>query len=234
MDAETVLRALPPFKNKKVLIEKRQSVNDILKETLESHRFFEQDYNLIAPMFYGGSDLDILQRLFDFLKDNVSYVEETTENQQIKSPAAILETGHCDCKCYALFIGGVLDAMNRQGSDFDWWYAYASYNSAIKTPGHVFVIARVGGKDYWIDPVLSTFNKRVPAPVHLYGKKKVLDMALYRVSGVTDGAEKLPLLSKDLKLQGAAVGNVGTWIKENPVLTAGAVVALFLIFKKKK
>lgn len=224
-----MLSVLPPFENRKVLIEKSQSVADIMKETLSAHDYFSKDYDAIAPMFLGGSDLDILYRIFDFLKDNISYKEESVRNQQTKSPAAILETATCDCKCYALFIGGVLDALNRKGFGFDWSFAYASYNERIKTPGHVFVIVDLDGKDYWIDPVLNSFDKRTPAPVHIIRKKKVANMALYRISGAPTDLQKTIAGAKPAK-----VGNIATWVQANPLTAAGVAVLLFFVLSKKR
>ena len=95
MTKEVLLAVLPPYENNLVLIKKNQNVSDIMRETLEAHEAFAGDYDRIADKFSGGSDVDILKRIFIFLKQNVTYIEETVKKQQTKSPAAILETGKC-------------------------------------------------------------------------------------------------------------------------------------------
>lgn len=186
MDAELIISKLPAFQGNKVLIKKNQTVADIIAETLESHELFAADYDRIAYYFQGNSGRGTLEKIFNFLKLNVRYREEPERNQQIKSPAAVLQTGVCDCKSYAHFIGGVLDALNRQGGNYDWFYAFASYNKRVSVPGHVFVICNIDGKQYWVDPVLKSFDARFPSPESISGKKKIDTMALYRVSGVNN------------------------------------------------
>lgn len=235
MTRESILQALPPFKNKRVLIKRAQTVSDIMKETLNAHEFFSKDYDSIASFFSGGSQLDTVKNLFNFLKLNVEYREESVRVQQTKSPAAILETGFCDCKCYALFIGGILDACNRLGGSFNWCYCYASYTRGVKTPGHVFVEVLIDGREYWIDPVLSSFDKRYPVPEFVIKKQKIKNMSLYRLAGTTDidsNISEVPVpATNDVKI---SAGNIGEWIKQNPLLSAAVGIAIILLVTKKR
>jgi len=245
MTRESILQALPPYQNKKVLIKKRQTVGDIMQETLNAHDYFSTDYDLIADRFCRKDDVDTLKEIFNFLKLNVSYKEESERNQVTMSPAAILEKGVVDCKCYSLFIGGVLDALNRQGGNFDWCYCYASYTAGVRTPGHVFVSCTIDGKEFWIDPVLSSFDKRTPVPKYIIKKKKISDM-LYRLSGINKNVPAPLQVQQSDYLQ--SVGNgatginkisgVGDWIRENPktalALGVGAVLVIIYLRKKKR
>jgi hypothetical protein len=244
MTRESILAELPPFQNKRILIKSRQNVSDIMRETLAAHEVFERDYDRIASRFLASSQEATVKKIFDFLKTNVRFEEEPVSRQQTKSPSAIIETGTCDCKCYALFIGGVLDALGRAGDPFDWCYVYASYSKQIRTPSHVFVEATIDGRSVWIDPVLSELNKRYPAPIHTIKKQKINDMPLYRLAGAPVDPDpvfsRLPRRHNHL----AAIPVIGTetpissspldWIKKNPVPTAIAVVALMLLLKKSK
>lgn len=229
MDKELLLSMLPPYQGKKILIKRDQSVTDIMTETLNAHDAFANDYDKIAHYFIGRSDEGTLEKLFNFLKTNVAYKEEPEEVQQTKSPAAIIETGVCDCKCYAIFIGGVLDALNRLGGRFDWNYAYAAYNEGI---AHVFVQARVEGKEFWVDPVLSKFNQRYPRPKHIVKKKKSADMALYRVSGVENPNQIKKFYEK--QRANPAVGSIGDFISQNPGITVAAALVIFYLLTRKR
>lgn len=229
MERELLLAALPPYQGKRTLIKKDQSVSDIMTETLAAHDAFAGDYDKICHFFIGRTDEGTLERLFNFLKLNVKYKEESERMQATKSPAAIIETGVSDCKCYALFIGGVLDALNRQGGYFMWNYAYAAYDKGI---AHVFVQCEVDGQEFWVDPVLSTFNQRYPRPTHIIKKKKSADMALYRISGVQDAKKIERALQPKAN---PAVGSVTDFVNANPMLTiAGAVVVIYLLTRKRR
>jgi hypothetical protein len=207
---QQLLAVLPPFTNTSVLIEKNQGVNDIVREVCEAHKFFENDYDLIAAYFNDADIKGICQRLFDFCKKNIRYKVETEDNQTTKSPAAIIALGDSvggDCKHYASFIGGVLDAIKRSGKKIDWMYRFASYRMFDSTPGHVFVVVNDNGREIWIDPVLSEMNERLEPNYIL--DKKIKNMALRRVAGINsemdvtmvdNDPEVSPQLEADLRL----------------------------------
>lgn len=183
MDRNVLLGKLPPYLHRYTTIKNDQSVYDIVKEVLEAHQIFASDYDRIGDDFNYGSNLDIAKRLFNFLKQNVKYDIESEESQTTKSPSALLVQGYGDCKHYAGFIAGVFDALNRIGRNIDWNYRFASYNLFDKEPGHVFVVMRDNGKEYWIDPVLKSFNERLEPTFILDKKPKQM---LQRVSGIYD------------------------------------------------
>lgn len=178
MDRGELLQMLPKFRHKYEKVVQWQKVSDIRKLILDAHEEFAPLYDVIATEFMGRSDRETFQNVFNFLKDNIRYVEEGVARQYVRSPVAILEHGESDCKGYASFIGGVLDALQRLGGSFTWQYVFAGYGDT----NHVFVEADTASKNYWIDPVLNDFNQRTPEPLTI--RKFQRDMALYKVSGV--------------------------------------------------
>jgi hypothetical protein len=118
---------------------------------------------------------------------------EPEQRQTTKSPAAMMAQGFGDCKHYALFCAGVLDALNRRGKKIDWCYRFASYSFFAPEPEHVFIVVKDQGKEIWIDPVPGA--EKV-TPVWQKDKKIKIDkMPLYRISGLpyaydTIGAKK--------------------------------------------
>jgi hypothetical protein len=157
VDKEFLLQYLPAYKGNELIIEEDQSVHDIVREVLDAHREFAEDYDCIASFF----DDDNLEAIFNFCKKNIRYSVEPEKDQTTRSPAATLEIGSGDCKHYAGFIGGILGALNRRGSEIDWCYRFASYDMSIDEPGHVFVVVKDGDDEIWIDPVLETFDERL-------------------------------------------------------------------------
>lgn len=189
MEKSLLLGKLPPFTSTSVLIERRQTVKHIIREVLEAHKVFANDYDTIAEDFYCSTPTMTAQALFNFCKDNIRYVVEPEEKQTTKSPAAIIALGDSvggDCKHYAGFIGGVLDALNRRGCNIEWFYRFASYDMFDHMPQHVFIVVIDNNQEIWVDPVLSSFNDRHVQPYHTPIDKKVKRMPLYRIAGVDE------------------------------------------------
>jgi hypothetical protein len=193
----TLLGKLPAFNNRSILIQKNQGVHDIIREVLEAHSVFASDYDKIAPDFQRSTVYETCQALFDFCKQNIRYKIEAESKQTTKSPAAILALGDSiggDCKHYAGFIAGVLDALCRLGECFPWCYRFASYSMFDKVPQHVFVVVKDAGKEIWIDPVLNRFDDRSVMPYHTPIDKcpKKNTMPLFRISGLSEAAALYP------------------------------------------
>jgi hypothetical protein len=150
-----------------------QDAFDIIKQIKIKHKSCAADYDKIAADFEGGTVYDIAERLFNFCKANLKYHRETINKQYVSSPQTMLMRGYCDCKGYALFIGGVLDALNRKGFDIKWAYRFASDDIFNEIPGHVFIVVNDKGREIWIDPVLSEFNQDYFFPYHVDKKVSV-------------------------------------------------------------
>lgn len=176
-----LLGKLPPYTNTRVMIRNRQNVYDIVREVLTAHRYFAGHYDMIAADFWQGDIFRTCVYLWQFCKQNIGYNVEGEANQTTKSPAAMLSHAVGDCKHYSGFIGGVLDALRRQGIKINWWYRFAGYTGTGE-PEHVFIVVRNGFNDLWIDPVLGTFNER-KRPTNYIDKKISM---LTRISGIGD------------------------------------------------
>jgi hypothetical protein len=184
MDRNILLKILPEPEGNEDMIKKRQDVYDIINEVLAAHDEFAADYDLIADRFANGN---VPKKLYQFCRENVTYEVEKEKWQTTRSPAVLLQMGFGDCKHFAGFIAGVLDALNRSGRGrYNWVYRFAYYDEDPDSPGHVFVcINNADGSETWIDPVLNEFDKRRPYPVSINDKKKH-SMALVRMSGMNN------------------------------------------------
>jgi hypothetical protein len=185
VSANELLDILPPYANKKLVIEYDQDVHDIVREVIEAHKYFAVDYDYVYQFFDTGSIKEICEQLFNFCKQNIVYRIESEDKQTTKSPAAILALGCGDCKHYASFIAGVLSAIVRNtGRQINWSYTFACYSMFDTEIQHVFVTVRENGNEYWIDPVLSYFNARSPLPVFKIDKRVNNNLMLTRISGI--------------------------------------------------
>jgi hypothetical protein len=193
---QVLLNSLSPYQGKKYLIKKNQSVNDIIQAITEAHEKHRSEYKKIAREFLGRNKRETARNIWNFLKKNVPYKEESEENQTIKSPAAILVTAlynteFNDCKNYSLFAAGILQGLNDLGFKIPYSFRFASYNIFDKTPGHVFVVVDPGTKnEIWIDPVLKSFDFKKK---YEYSKDKKM---MYGISGTSIGAPKKKIVLK--------------------------------------
>lgn len=188
---------LPYYGNKELVIDDH-STEDIVAEIKKAHKDYRKDYDQFADEFWTGDVRETGDKLFKVLKNHVTYDVEHEDNQQVKSPAAIIAQGHGDCKHYACFINGVCDALARQGKPVKCKYRFVSDSPGQKVH-HVFAVISDDQNEYWVDPVLSTFDTRP----HFYNETD-LPMALYRVSGTEQPGAALSPRPKNLPM----VGNI--------------------------
>ena len=187
MQKNILLGRLKSFGGNSKMLVRDQQVPDIISAMLSAHKLYASEYDKISQDFYSGDGIQTAKKLFEFLKKNVRYKIESDKNQRIMSPSAILSLGKNDCKNYALFIMGVLDSLKRKGLiNNKIYYRFASYKLLDEIPHHVFaVIQDQNGNEYFIDPVLSSFNER---KTYYHKIDKEPTMPLYSVSGI--GAAK--------------------------------------------
>lgn len=177
-----ILRKLPPFNNVGKVLIKDQDTKDIIKAIVNAHDQYKSDYDKICSLFYTGNEISTAENVFNYLKNNVRYVIESDDLQQIKSPSAIFATPSSDCKNYALSINGILDACRRKyGMNCDLYFRFAAYDGS-RTPQHVFAVMDTKNGEIWIDPVLDYFNE--DKQPNYYKDKKINNMALMALSGV--------------------------------------------------
>lgn len=146
----------PPPESK---VKDDQDAYDIITRMMIKHKKCACDYDKIASEFSAQDVYSVAEKIWNFCKKNLAYDEENIQRQNVSSPQTILQRGHCDCKGYALFIGGILDALNRQGWKIKWKYRFASDDLLNDIPGHVFVVITDAGHEIWVDPVLGEFNQ---------------------------------------------------------------------------
>lgn len=197
MQKNILLGRLKSFGGNSKMLVRDQQVPDIISAMLSAHKLYASEYDKISQDFYSGDGIQTAKKLFDFLKKNVRYQIESDKNQRIMSPAAILSLGKNDCKNYALWIMGNLDSLKRKGLIKNKiYYRFASYKLLDEIPHHVFaVIQDQDGNEYFIDPVLSSFNER---KTYYHKIDKEPTMPLYSVSGI--GAAKKKAASKSVTL----------------------------------
>ena len=178
-----ILQKLSPFKNYKKVITTEQSTKDIVNGIVDTHYQWDSEYDKISKYFLGADVEETAKNVWEFLKNNVPYYIESSNNQTLRSPAAIVSMPG-DCKSYALFINGIFSSLQRKGLlNVPVAYRFASYKDNVKEPGHVFSVLYPGTKnEIWIDPVLDRFNDKSKQPT--FFKDKKVKMSLIALSGI--------------------------------------------------
>lgn len=195
---DLILDVLPEYQGDKRLVKRRQDTFDIIREVERKHRKTIGDYNAICQEHWRGDAARTARDIYDFLKSNVPYHVEPTLTQTVKTPAAILEerlTFGNDCKHYASYAVGVMQALERMGYPIRSFYRFASYNQGKRNPGHVFAVCVANGREIWIDPVpeIGGFDRRETSPI--YHEDRIPPMSkstsigsLYDISGIGNDA----------------------------------------------
>ena len=103
----------------------------------------------IAPRYKGKTEQETCKKIFDYLKNNVTYRADG-ENQAVRLPSGLMRTLQGDCKSYALFTSAILSNLGIPHS-----LVYTSYDPNDSTPSHIYVIT---DKGCIIDAVYGKFN----------------------------------------------------------------------------
>lgn len=242
-----LLSKLPAYKGEVVPLRDNQSFADIKTEVCRAHDLYRADYDKIAKEFWRGNVRATVQYLFNFCKRYFTYVEESGDNQTTRSPAAIVSTANSwgvDCKHYAGFIAGVLDALGRLGYPVHWFYRFVSYKPFDDTPTHVFVVAvDAQGNETYVDPVFDSLDNREPG--YWYKLDKNCSNMLSRVSGIdtskiqpvdltpvdatpVDGNKPKPVFA-DGFIEGIKSKEAKAWL-----LLIGGALAIYFLTKKRR
>jgi len=218
--AQKLLGRLPEYRDEWVMITPRQKVKDIIRQILAAHDKYAGYYDKIALYFDDKTVRGICNKLYNFCTREIKYSEETEEDQTTSLPSGILTRGHGDCKHYANFCGGVLDALTRlTGKKIDWCYRFASYHALSDTPHHVFIVVNDNAEEIWLDPVpgsngLTPFwqvDKKINAPF----------MPLYdNIGSVPGGGRRVGLIDDVISV--AEIGT-GVWDKITTLLNGDKV-----------
>lgn len=219
---------LTPYQGSKHILIYNQSVGDIIQGILSTHNLHRAEYDKISKSFRKATPYKTGRAIYDFLKNNTYYVIESDDKQTLRSPSAILYLGSnpkigLDCKSYSLFIGGILDSLNRKGANIDWTYRFASYKPFDKLPHHVFVVINPNtSNEIWVDPVLPSFNLHKSYHYKIDSKP----MALIAMAGIGRISKKKAIQKiKDKLKKGGKI-----LIKFNPA-TASARNSFLLLLK---
>ena len=163
-----------------------------------------------AQKFKGRTPQETCKNIFDYLKNNFTYVADGNE-QIIKLPSALLRKKVGDCKSFSLFTSSILENLK-----IPYKFVYTSY-SANPIPQHVYVVTENG---CIIDAVYGIFNEE-KKPTYKY----IQDMNVRYMAGIgcscDSGMGKVTIISKDKRQAAAASVKKATQSTGKFVVKAG-------------
>lgn len=107
----------------------------------------------LATVFKVDNDLVTAARVWLWLRKNIDYEAEPEEDQTAAEIPVIVAKKQGDCKHYATFAVGVLNACGIPA-----WFSYAGQDRTKRKPNHVYASAVINGKVVTIDPCRKRFN----------------------------------------------------------------------------
>lgn len=131
-------------------------------------------YAAAAECLRGKNDMETLKNIWSFVKFNVRYQADKPGNELVKSPGALFDLGHGDCKSFSIAIVALLRTLGFK----DIRFRFTSYDRDDFS--HVYVVCRNGGRDVILDAVHSRFNDEVP-----YRRKKDIAAIQAGISGIS-------------------------------------------------
>lgn len=110
-----------------------------------------------SRQFEGDTVTDTAKNIWDFLKRNITYRKDGTQQQDVRLPSRFIHDATGDCKSYSLTTAAILANLGLPAS-----FRYANYRGG-KIPTHVYTVTRdENGRTVIIDGVYHTFNAEKP------------------------------------------------------------------------
>lgn len=136
------------IENKKILITSRGGNKEVIKTILQ---VLSENLDTCKHLVKSLNGLDIHSQcysIFEYVVNNVAYVEDYGNNQLIKTPARTLHDRYADCKSMAILIACCLNALN-----IDYVIRFVDFKGN-KIYTHVYIVAYdSNGNEIIIDPV---------------------------------------------------------------------------------
>jgi hypothetical protein len=120
--------------------------------------------------FKGKSEAETCKKIFDYLKNQITYKADGSE-QQVRVPSGLIRTRQGDCKSYSVFTSAILTNLGIPHK-----LVYASYDPNDSTPTHIYVTTNKG---CIIDAVYGKFNAEKKPTF-----KKLKNMNISYIAGV--------------------------------------------------
>lgn len=146
-----------PVNNREKKIVDRQRTTDIMRLLLECENESSAYAPLLKKYFCTNDPMKTANKIWDYMKNNITYRKESEKKQTGKTVGRILSDGFGDCKAFATFAVCALKACGIKAN-----FRLAGYSRYNKIPTHIYAIAIIQGKKIIVDGTLNNFNVEAP------------------------------------------------------------------------
>ena len=141
--------------NKRVVLYKNASVEDIIKAVVHADRLSGHFTARFAPMLRAGTHRQTLKNVWQFTRRNITYLRDTDGEEVVKSPGKTWEDRTADCKSLSVFIASILKNLG-----YEYFYRVVFYDPASPNQGHIYPIAVLpDGEEVPMDAVNTKFDE---------------------------------------------------------------------------
>jgi len=134
-------------------VTRHQTATDIIQQMRRAEKNSRGQSLRLAQQYKGKPQKDIARGVYNFLRHEMQYRKEPTSKQTAKEIRRYVADGFGDCKHYATYAVGVLNACRVPA-----WFVLVSQRKRSKNPTHAYACCMIGEQVYVIDPCRPQFN----------------------------------------------------------------------------
>lgn len=139
--------------NKAQHITTYQNADDIIRQLKRAEFESRPTSAKLAKVFNESDKMKVAAKVWHFLRTQIFYYAEPKTNQSAKTISRFISDKTGDCKHFAVFSVGVLNAAGIPA-----WFTFIGQQKGIKKPNHAYATALIDGKFVTIDACRKKFN----------------------------------------------------------------------------
>lgn len=182
MEYKSVVNAIVKPEYKEHIVKQYQGTADIIADLIYCFKLYNSQAKPVSNIMHTGYIKTDGRKIYDFIKNNISYNAEPFTNQTTSSFSRIIHNKKGDCKHSALIVADIGYNMG-----YNVLFRFASYEKN-KNLGHVYTLLQdPKTKEIVIVDPLQSFNYEKPFTAkkdYLAKNLKPNNMALTRLSGM--------------------------------------------------
>lgn len=124
-------------------------------------RKFKSDTARLSRVLKGNSHGESVKRVFDFVYKYIKYVPDASDREQVRRPLRTLYDQKGDCDCFSVLVASIFENLG-----IPYIVRIAEYENRGYYQ-HVYIVAKIGGKEYVCDPVVDSCLYEKPTTAHL-------------------------------------------------------------------
>ena len=147
LSRQTIAQSIesPDYKAKHVTF--FQNAAEIVRELKRAELNSRATSKKLAAKFKENDPYKTAAKVWYFLVNQIKYSAEPSSNQTAKEIKRFIADGYGDCKHFATFSVGVLNAAGIPA-----WFTFVGQDPNKKKPNHAYCTALINGKPVVIDP----------------------------------------------------------------------------------